>query len=300
MDVPFSNFSSSIDSEMATEFAEACALPTDSGIDASKNWKSCLRQRVFQDKKILMQEFELNNMIGYLKERKLFGTVTYARPYVERVAKEFYCNLLLDSFNPNSAKFGEAFLRKKVYHFTPQIVNDSLGTEDVIEDRQKITDGMVVHELTANHKIEWPELGKKLYTARYPPTMLCYTRLPLQIGFTKKETEKLIHIKSLVRIKPPLLKGERHVDLPLRSEGDIAETSTPPQVSHPILAYLIKQEKYAASQIEYWIHQRGELKRLISEQKGGVISSSKTVADEAGSSSDEEEGGNDAKNVANI
>ncbi|KAK6125234.1 hypothetical protein DH2020_040978 [Rehmannia glutinosa] len=318
---------------MAAKFAEARAIPTDSGIDpsksysrdfisvdASKNWKS-YKQRVFQDKKIHMQEFESNNMIGYLKERQLFGSVTYVRPYVERVVKEFYCNLLLDSFNPNSAKFGEVFLRKKVYHFTSQIVNEFLGTEDVIEDGQEIAianwlptannaavtkeQAYFLYRIGMKHKINFgsricaiiSSYVERVLEIGLPFPSLIYSILESQ-GFAKKETEKLIHIKSLIRIKPHLHKGERHVDLPLRCDKDITAPSSPSQIADPVLAYLIKQEKYATSQIEYWIKQRDELKRLISGQKGGV-SGSKSVADDEGSS-DEEDGGNDAENVGNI
>ncbi|KAK6150382.1 hypothetical protein DH2020_015314 [Rehmannia glutinosa] len=156
----------------------------------------------------------------------------WTEPYVERVIKEFYCNLLLDSFNPNSAKFGEVFLRKKVYHFTPQIVNEFLGTEDVVEDGQEITDGMVIQELTANHKIQWRNPKKAIFSP------------------------DILQVKGMW--------------ICLEVDEDITTTSSPSQTADPVLAYLIKQEKYATSQIEYWIKQRDELKRLISGQKGGV------------------------------
>ncbi|KAK6163941.1 hypothetical protein DH2020_000805 [Rehmannia glutinosa] len=76
-------------------------------------------------------------------------------------------------------------------------------------------------------------------------------------------------IEPTIRIRPPLLKGQRHIDLPLTTGANIVEPSSSSPVTDPILEYLLKQEKYAASQIEFWIHQRDELRRLISVQKMG-------------------------------
>ncbi|KAK6146084.1 hypothetical protein DH2020_019953 [Rehmannia glutinosa] len=281
--------SSPTDSEMEAEFAEGRAEPTYSGInafksysrdfiseEASKNWDTILKQRVFQDKIIHMEEFETNNMIGYLKYRNIFKTVTYARAYVDRVIKEFYCNLLIDSFNPNSAKYGHIFLRKKVYQFTPQIANEFLETENVDEERFVVSDSVVVQKLTRNHVTKWHAPGKKLHSAQISSKYVALHKIAIANWLPTTNNANVTKEQAIFLYKVGLkhkINFGTHICGIISSyaerDGDnVAEPNSSSPVNDPILDYLIKQENYAASKIEFWIHQRDETRRLILYKKG--------------------------------
>ena len=81
-----------------------------------------------------VEDFEVYRVFEFLSSRGLVGSVLYDGAFVEDIVKEFYCNLSLLCDDPRSPKYHKAFLCERVFNFSPELIREAWGLEDVEED----------------------------------------------------------------------------------------------------------------------------------------------------------------------
>ncbi|XP_019183656.1 PREDICTED: uncharacterized protein LOC109178478 [Ipomoea nil] len=98
---------------------------------------------------------------------QLLGTVTNIEPYDEEVIQEFYCNLTKSTTIPSSPMYGKIYVRGKFYEFTPDTINNYLGTSE-IEQKIELNSEQVAKERTAgNVSFEKNKIKAASLTSKY-------------------------------------------------------------------------------------------------------------------------------------
>ncbi|KAK4342415.1 hypothetical protein RND71_038231 [Anisodus tanguticus] len=93
----------------------------------SSNWNWFKNRGVRGEKVIDLTSFSKNGLVDFLSSRNILSSVSGKNPYCEKVIKVFYANLMLAVKDTTSKKFGKVYLYNKVYNFTPNIINSTLG-----------------------------------------------------------------------------------------------------------------------------------------------------------------------------
>ncbi|KAI3454895.1 hypothetical protein Pfo_011558 [Paulownia fortunei] len=93
---------------------------------AKKMWEFISKRKVWSERSMRISNFQDRGLDFVLLDRQLIGTVKNTKPYMTKVVKEFYCNLHDDIIKPDSTKFGQIFIRGKIYLFSAKMVNDYL------------------------------------------------------------------------------------------------------------------------------------------------------------------------------
>ncbi|KAJ8569603.1 hypothetical protein K7X08_006180 [Anisodus acutangulus] len=100
----------------------------------SSNWNLFKSRGVRGEKVIDLTSFSKNGLVDFLSSRNILSSVSGKNPYCEKVIRVFYANLTLAVKDTTSKKFGKVYLYNKVYNFTPNIINSTLGI--IISERE--------------------------------------------------------------------------------------------------------------------------------------------------------------------
>lgn len=120
--------------------------------------KSMLSREIRNEKKLeptMFCEFGLDKL---LQQRGLWDNLVNVGPYNVTVIREFYGNVIEETGDPDSGKFGLINLRGKIYNFTPKVVNALYGLPTIKEtdlDMSGSIAGVVLAEITGGKVNKW-------------------------------------------------------------------------------------------------------------------------------------------------
>ncbi|KAH6811457.1 hypothetical protein C2S51_025219 [Perilla frutescens var. frutescens] len=89
---------------------------------------------------------------------EVLRSVTYVKPYVAKIVKQFYANLSHDFANPSSKLYGKVFVRGKIFTVTPARINKFLGAPNVIKPDEEVDEKLkaqMVNVLTGGQADVW-------------------------------------------------------------------------------------------------------------------------------------------------
>ncbi|XP_019184810.1 PREDICTED: uncharacterized protein LOC109179769 [Ipomoea nil] len=117
----------------------------------AKGWNKFVEKSIINQKLLELEKLENHEQISdALAKNQLLGSVMNIYPYEEHAIKEFYSNLTKATTNPTDSMFGKIYLRGKFYVFSPEIINEYLGTPSGDQNIQ-LESEQVASELTAGN-----------------------------------------------------------------------------------------------------------------------------------------------------
>ncbi|XP_019157205.1 PREDICTED: uncharacterized protein LOC109153798 [Ipomoea nil] len=136
--------------------------------ESGKLWNRIVEKRIINQKILDTDKLDNSEQIQEaLITNQLLGTVTNIEPYDKEVIQEFYCNLTKSTTIPSSPMYGKIYVRGKFYEFTPDTINNYLGTSE-IEQEIEINSEQVAKELTAgNVRFEKNKIKAASLTNKY-------------------------------------------------------------------------------------------------------------------------------------
>ncbi|XP_019189006.1 PREDICTED: uncharacterized protein LOC109183381 [Ipomoea nil] len=136
--------------------------------ESGKLWNRIVEKRIINQKILDTNKLDNSEQIQEaLITNQLLGTVTNIEPYDEEVIQEFYCNLTKSTTIPSSPMYGKIYVRGKLYEFTPDTINNYLGTSE-IEQEIELNSEQVAKELTAgNVSFEKNKIKAASLTSKY-------------------------------------------------------------------------------------------------------------------------------------
>lgn len=129
-------------------------------------WPLFVNRGLIEERIIDLEAYTRQNLVEFLKDRRLLSTVTNVVPYCRTVVYEFYCNLLSGVGDVKFAKFGTVFVRDKLYEFSPAVINKFFGTPEVDNHDENPDLDMATIALTGGLMAVFPEHPKKLVAAK--------------------------------------------------------------------------------------------------------------------------------------
>ncbi|KAL3635460.1 hypothetical protein CASFOL_020007 [Castilleja foliolosa] len=125
--------------------------------EAEALFKKYHGRSMIDERRIAIDVFEQHNLVSFFRNKGMLATVTTALPFSRNVIFEFYSNLLPQVNVETSASYGRVFVRGELYKFTPELINQSMGTEDykgssVVDDMDE-----AIAFLTGGKVTKWKE-----------------------------------------------------------------------------------------------------------------------------------------------
>nr|GLL19831.1 uncharacterized protein LOC109169177 [Ipomoea trifida] len=101
-------------------------------------------------RKLLLKDFASTpGLCDILHSARLFQTVVRVEKFVRSVVCEFYANLV-----PELIRFGQAYVRGRMYAFNPMVINQFFGSFDCDADYTEDMD-VVTRRLTGGTRVRW-------------------------------------------------------------------------------------------------------------------------------------------------
>ncbi|XP_031131838.1 uncharacterized protein LOC116033220 [Ipomoea triloba] len=113
-------------------------------------WKHISAKNFIGQRKLLLKDFvSTPGLCDILHSAKLFQTVVKVKKFVRFVVCELYANLV-----PELIRFGQAYVRGRMYAFNPMVINQFFGSFDYDDDYTEDMD-VVTRRLTGGTRVRW-------------------------------------------------------------------------------------------------------------------------------------------------
>ena len=133
------------------------------------------KRKIISERLIKLEDYEKTSMVQLLKDRELFDSVCFAKPYSPALVREFYANLKKGINYIQHPMHELVFMRGDNFDFSLILISSILCTKVVKSKRTKELDlgldmNLVTKELTGSLLLVWPELNvltSALLTSKY-------------------------------------------------------------------------------------------------------------------------------------
>lgn len=247
-------------------------------------WEKVKKRNVVPERKVEAIVLMESDIYTLIEAAGLLKTITSVADYVPMVVSEFYCNLTRDMDDPTSDNYQKVFVRGEMLDFSPEIINEHIGSS-VEGEMEDIEDwGVVAAELTGGNLTAWPSnpqtipSGKltKVYNVLFRIAVHNWVPTTHRAGMNQNQGRFLFHVGTGRKFNFGEFVFEKVVSL---AESELIKAP----IVYPILIYGIikKQKQNVATKMDSVIKPRFVLKKVSSDPKTSSILRSSTAKDQA-------------------
>ncbi|XP_058746375.1 uncharacterized protein LOC131619279 [Vicia villosa] len=129
-------------------------------VDSADKWRFVYQRRIALERELGQDALKIKEIMDLISAAGLIKTVTDFGKFYEVLVKEFVVNIPVDCAVPGSQNFRKVYVRGKIVHFSPAVINRHLGRSKDEGCDLEVTDNQVFKEIIANQVAAWPMRGK--------------------------------------------------------------------------------------------------------------------------------------------
>ncbi|XP_058767795.1 uncharacterized protein LOC131641507 [Vicia villosa] len=129
-------------------------------IESIDRWIFVYQRRISLEKELGQDDLKIKEIMDLIFAAGLIKSVTNFAKCYEVLVKEFVVNIPVDRAEPGSPNFRKVYVRGKLVHFSPNLINMYLGRSEDRGSDLEVIDNQVSREITANQVTTWPMKGE--------------------------------------------------------------------------------------------------------------------------------------------
>ncbi|XP_058784372.1 uncharacterized protein LOC131659155 [Vicia villosa] len=129
-------------------------------VDSADRWRFVYQRRITQDRELVQDALKIKEIMDLISVAGLMKTVHDFGKCYEVLVKEFVVNISVDCVVHGSQDFRKVYVRGKLVHLSPLVINRYLGRSEDEGCDLEVSDNQVCKEITANQVVSWPTRGK--------------------------------------------------------------------------------------------------------------------------------------------
>lgn len=125
-------------------------------------WPLYVHRTFIEERNIDVDNYTRQNLIIFLKARRLYSTVTTVVPYCRAPVLEFYANLSPQYLDEETGRVIQVYLRGGVMYFSTEIINGLYDTPDETEEDLAPDIHSITYVITGGRVTRFPDLPDRL------------------------------------------------------------------------------------------------------------------------------------------